>query len=102
MVGLLARFDLVSQKMLQRFCSKLMVFAALAAFVSVLKTHGLVLAGVFLQSQCAIGAGFSIVLALSLRQRFDAATLTYWDEGNAFSGIGVLSHIAASFLQTSN
>ena len=89
---LLAHFDDASQNLLQRFLRKVMLFAAFAAFVSVLQTHGLAMAGALLQTQCLVGGGFSILLATLLRQAFDAETLTYWDEALAFSGAAMLSH----------
>jgi hypothetical protein len=93
---LLARFDTVSQTLLQRFFGKVMLFAAFAIFVSVLQTHGLALTGALLRTQCLVGGGFSIIIAILSQQRIDAATLTHWDEAVAFSGIGMLSHLAAT------
>jgi predicted membrane chloride channel (bestrophin family) len=95
-VNFIARFDTVSQELLQRFLRKMMLFAAFATFVSVVQTHGLALTGALLQTQCLVGGGFSIIVAVLLRQRFDAVTLTYWDEAVAFSGVGMLSHIATT------
>lgn len=95
---LLSRFDIVSQALLQRFFGKVMLFAAFAMFVSVLQTHGLALTGALLQTECLVGGGFSIILAICLHQRVDAATLTRWDEAVAFSGVGVLSHIATKVI----
>jgi hypothetical protein len=93
---LLARFDIVSQTLLQRFFSKVMLFAAFAILVSILRTNGLTLTGALLQTQCLIAGGFSIIIAILSQQRIDVATLTYWDEAVAFSGIGMLSHIATT------
>lgn len=93
---LLERFDAVSQVLLQRFFSKVMLFVAFAIFVSILQSHGLTLTGTLLQTQCLVAGGFSIIAAILSHQRFDAATLTYWDEAVAFSGIGMLSHIATT------
>jgi hypothetical protein len=93
---LLSRFDVVSQALLQRFLSKVMLFAGFAIFVSVLRTHGLTLAGALLQTQCLVAGGLAIIVAILSHQRIDAATLTYWDEAVAFSGIGMLSHIATT------
>jgi hypothetical protein len=93
---LLSRFDVVSQALLQRFFSKVMLFAAFAILVSILRTNGLTLTGALLQTQCLVAGGFSIIVAIFSHQRIDAATLTYWDEAVAFSGIGMLSHIATS------
>jgi hypothetical protein len=91
---LLGRFDIVSQALLQRFFSKVMLFVGFALFVSILQTHGLALAGALLQTECLVAGGFSIVLALGFHHRIDAATLTQWDEAVAFLGLGMLSHIA--------
>jgi hypothetical protein len=93
-VNFIARFDTVSQELLQRFLRKMMLFAAFATFVSIVQTHGLALTGPLLQTQCLVGGGFSVLVAVLLRQRIDAITLTYWDEAVAFSGVGMLSHIA--------
>ena len=40
----------------------------------------------------------SIALALSLHQRPEGPSLTYWDEAIAFSGLGILGHIGAQLL----
>jgi hypothetical protein len=90
----LARLDAASQELLQRFFRKLVLFLVFATTVSFVQIHSLALAGGILQLQCVLGAGMSISIAVYLRQRLDAATLTYWDEALAFSGIGMLSHIA--------
>ena len=95
---LLARFDVVSQQLLQRFFGKVMLFGAFSICLSILQTRGLSLAGALLQTQCLVGGGFSILFAILSRQRFDATTLTYWDEAVAFSGVGMMSHIATSVL----
>jgi hypothetical protein len=95
---ILARFDDASQARLQRFFRKVTLFAAFAAFVSILQTHDLKMAGALLRTQCFVGSAFSILLATWLRQAHDAKTLTYWDEAAAFSGIALLSEFANRFL----
>lgn len=95
-MDLLARLDGVSRTLLERFFQKVTLFVAFATFVSVLRTHGLGLAGVLLQTQCLVGAGLSIMIAVYCRQHINSPTLTHWDEAIAFSGIGMLSHIATS------
>jgi hypothetical protein len=93
---LLSRFDTISQALLHRFFSKVMLFAAFAIVASILRTNGLMLAGAMLQTQCLVAGSFSVIVAILSHQRFGAATLTYWDEAVAFSGIGMLSHIATT------
>jgi predicted membrane chloride channel (bestrophin family) len=95
-MNFVARLDVISQELLHRFLRKMMLFVAFATFVSIVQTHGLALTGALLQTQCLVGGGFSILVAVLLHQRVDAATLTYWDEAVAFSGVGMLSHIATT------
>ena len=98
MASLLAQLDGFSRELLQRFFRKVTLFAAFATFVSVLQTHGLSMTGALLQTQCLVGGGFSVMVAIYFRQRIDAATLTYWDEAVAFSGVGMLSHITTTMI----
>lgn len=95
---LFAQFDSISWVLLQGFVRKVVLFAAFAAFISVLQTNGLAMTGIVLQKECLVGGGFSIILAIIARQRFDAETLTYWDEAVAFSGVGMMGHIATSLI----
>ena len=95
---LLSRFDPVSQALLQRFFRKVTVFVGFAILVSILQTRGLAMTGALLQTQCLVGGGLSVIVAICLHQRVNAATLTYWDEAVALSGIGMLSHIATSVI----
>ncbi len=71
-----------------------MVFAAFAAFVSVLQPHGLALLFRLLHTEYWFAGGMSVGMATFLHQRFGEPTLTYWDEAVAFFGIGTVSHIA--------
>jgi hypothetical protein len=95
---LLSRFDAVSRELVQRFFKKVVLFAAFATVVSILQPHGLVLMCRLIQTQCWFAGGMSVGFAIFLHQRFGEPTLTYWDEGVAFAGIGTLSHFATSLM----
>ena len=93
-MDLLSRFDAASQQMLRRCARKVVALGTFAVMLSILLTHGPALVGALLQMQSMIGSGISMLVAIFLRQRFDSSTLTYWDEAVAFSGVGMMSHIA--------
>lgn len=97
---LLAHFDTQSQELLRRFFYKVALFIAFATACSMPNTHRLLLVGTLLQTQCLVAGGLSIAMAILLRQRFNAATLTRWDEAVAFSGVGMLGYIATGIVQS--
>ena len=97
MLTLFARFDAASQDVLRQFFRKVVLFSVFATMASVPQTQHLAMIGRLLQMQCLVAGGFSILIATLLRQRFDAETLTYWDEAVAFAGLGMLSHLATGF-----
>lgn len=96
---LLARFDDTSQGVLRQFFRKVTLFAVFATMASLPQVYQLAMIGRLLQVQCLVAGGFSIFLATLLRQKFDAPTLTYWDEALAFAGIGMLSHLVTGLAQ---
>jgi len=96
---LLAQFDPASQGLVRQFFRKLSLFAVFATMVSIPQTHHLAMIGTLLQTQCLIAGGFSILVAALSRQKFDAATLTYWDEALAFACLGTFSRLATGFVQ---
>jgi hypothetical protein len=89
---MIRRFDPASQLLLQVFVRKLTFLLMIAAGLSLAAPQKLALACMLLQAQCLFSGAMSIGFGLSARQRFDAATLTYWDEAVAFSGVGLLAH----------
>jgi len=90
----LARFDPLSQQMLQRFARKVVVLTSFAAILTFAMAQEMALIGAMLQMQCFIGSAVSMLVATLMRQPFDSDTITYWDEAVAFSGLGLLGHIA--------
>lgn len=97
-IATLEPFDPVSRQMLQGFARKAMFLLLVAAGISLADPRRLGLACALLQAQCLMCIAMSVAIALSLRQRFDAPALTYWDEAVAFCGIGMLCHIAAPLI----
>lgn len=75
------------------------LFVAFATACSMPNNNRLVLVGALLQTQCLVAGTLSIAIAILLRQRFDAPTLTRWDEAVAFAGIGMLGHITTGIVQ---
>ena len=86
--------DPASQALLQVFLRKLTFLLLFAAVFTLAQPQRLALACMLLQAQAVLSGAMSIAVGLSLRQRFDAPSLTYWDEAVAFSGIGLLAHFA--------
>ncbi len=67
----------------------------MAGSLSLLDPRHLYLGCMLLQAQALISSAISVTLGCAARHRFNAATLTYWDEAVAFSGIGFLAHAGA-------
>jgi hypothetical protein len=95
---MIQRLDPASQLLLQVFLRKLTFLILMAAGFSMAAPQRLPLVCMLLQAQCLFSGAISIGFGLSARQRFDAPTLTYWDEAVAFSGIGLLAHFGARML----
>ena len=90
-----SRFDPLSQLLLQVFLRKLVFLLMMAGSISLLDPRHLYLGCMLLQAQALISAAISVTLGLAAHHRFSAATLTYWDEAVAFSGLGFLAHAGA-------
>lgn len=95
---MLQRFDPLSQQQLLLFFRKLTFLLLIAIGFSLAAPQKLALVCTLLEAQCLISGAMSMTLGALARQRFDAASLTYWDEALAFSGVGLLAHVGARLL----
>jgi hypothetical protein len=93
-----SRFDPASQRVLHNFACKLGFILLIAAGIALADIRQLPLVCTLLEVQCAISTAMSVALALSLQQRLEGPSLTYWDEAMAFSSVGILGHIGAYLL----